>query len=69
MLDTKQQIWKVQRTLCNMSRMKKSRETFKVLRKSEIEQDPGGGPGHKSLSVPPFLVIKKQDSFRLHDLP
>ena len=69
MLDRKQQIWKVQRTLCNMSRMKKSREIFKVLRKSEIEQDPGGLLGTKAFLCPPFLVIKEQDSFRLHDLP
>ena len=69
MLDIKQQIWKVQRILCNMSRMKKNRETFKVLRKCEIEQDPGGVLGTKAFLCPPFLVIKKQDSFRLHDLP
>ena len=48
MLDIKQQIWKVQRILCNMSRMKKNRETFKVLRKCEIEQDPGGVLGTKA---------------------
>ena len=52
-----------------MSRMKKSREIFKVLRKSEIEQDPGGLLGTKAFLGPPFLVIKEQDSFRLHDLP